>query len=91
MTHIFETLNRLELVWGIQGIPIDPYSDSDEVMKVLEKTLLDYGLCKPGDKVVLAMGLPVMERGTTNSLRVYTIKGTKKQSLDTKKIPLRCR
>ena len=28
---------------------------------------------KPGDKVILTLGVPVLERGTTNALRVYTI------------------
>jgi pyruvate kinase len=91
VTHILETLNRLELVWGIQGIPIEPYKDTDMVMKVLEKTLVDYGLCKQGDKVVLTMGLPVLERGTTNSVRVYTIKDLHPSPIDRAQLPLRCR
>lgn len=90
ISHIKETLNRLELVWGIQGIEIDPYDNSDQVMHDLEKTLLQYGLCKTGDKVILTMGVPVLERGTTNSIRVYTIK--EKGSKESKtKLPLRFR
>ena len=91
VTHILETLNRLELVWGIQGIPIEPYKDTDIVMKVLEKTLVDYGLCKQGDKVILTMGLPVLERGTTNSIRVYTIKDVHPTRIEIEHLPLRCR
>jgi pyruvate kinase len=76
ISHIEETLNRLELVWGIQGFKIPPYNDSDKVMHDLEIHLLEYGLCHPGDKIILTMGVPVMERGTTNSLRVYTVQGS---------------
>jgi pyruvate kinase len=73
VTHIMPTLNRLELVWGIQTLKIDPYSSSDEAMNQIEELLLQYGLVKPGDKVILTLGVPVLERGTTNALRVYTI------------------
>ena len=91
VTHIMETLNRLELVWGIQGISIEPYTDTDAVMKAIEKYLVDYGICHPGDKFILTMGLPVMERGTTNSVRVYTIKDLVPSTIEIKDFPLRCR
>jgi pyruvate kinase len=91
VTHIIETLNRLELVWGIEGIPIEPYTDTDAVMRAIEKYLTDYGICKLGDKVILTMGVPVMERGTTNSVRVYTIKDGAPSKTDPKDFPLRCR
>lgn len=90
VTHVFETLNRLELIWGIEGFPIEPYTDTDEVMKRLDELLVNYGLCQEGDKVVLTMGVPVMERGTTNSIKVYTIKA-RATALPPEKIPLRCR
>jgi pyruvate kinase len=91
ISHIKETLDRLELVWGIQGFEVPPYTDSDKVMHEVEKMLLDYGLCQTGDKVILTMGVPVMERGTTNSIRVYTIQGKSSQTSSKKAIPLRCR
>jgi pyruvate kinase len=91
VTHIISTLNRLELVWGIQGIPIEPYTDTDAVMKAIEKYLIDYGICQVGDKVILTMGLPVMERGTTNSVRVYTIKDMVPSKISPRDFPLRCR
>jgi len=88
VTHKRETLDRLELVWGIQTIPIEPYTDSDSAMKTIEKLLLDYGLVKQGDRVILTMGLPVLERGTTNSIRVYTIK-SEPHLIPNEQMPLR--
>jgi pyruvate kinase len=55
VTHILPTLNRIELVWGIQTLKIDPYKSSDEAMQQIEKMLLEYGLVKPGDKVILTL------------------------------------
>lgn len=90
MTHIIPTLSRLELVWGIQTLPIDPYDSSDEAMAQIEETLLQYGLVKTGDRVLLTFGAPVLERGKTNTLRVFTIGGESLEKLPKEKLPLRC-
>lgn len=91
VTHIVPTLNRLELVWGIQTLKIDPYDSSDQAMHQIEEMLLQYGLVKPGDKVILTLGVPVLERGTTNALRVYTIGREDVTKLDKDHLPTRCR
>jgi pyruvate kinase len=91
VTHQFSTLNRMELIWGIQTLSIEPYDSTDAAMDKIEKMLLEYGLVKTGDKVILTMGMPVMERGTTNSLRVYTIRGEQIKRLKEADLPLRCR
>ena len=91
VTHQFSTLNRMELIWGIQTLAIEPYDSTDAAMDKIERLLLEYGLVKTGDKVILTMGMPVMERGTTNSLRVYTIRGEQTRRLKETDLPLRCR
>lgn len=91
VTHIMPTLNRIELVWGIQTLKIDPYDSSDAAMKQIEEMLLQYGLVRPGDKVILTLGVPVLERGTTNSLRVYTIGREDVRRLPDSELPTRCR
>lgn len=91
VTHIVPTLNRIELVWGIQTLKIDPYNSSDEAMHQIEAMLLQHGLVKSGDKVILTLGVPVLERGTTNSLRVYTIGREDVRRLPDSELPTRCR
>lgn len=91
VTHIMPTLNRLELIWGIQTLTIDPYSSSDEAMHQIEEMLISYGLVKTGDKVVLTLGVPVLERGKTNAIRVYTIGREELRRLEEEQLPLRCR
>lgn len=91
VTHLIPTLNRLELIWGIHTIAIDPYDSTDSAIFQIEDMLLKYGLVKPGDKMILTMGMPVMERGTTNSVRVYTVKGEVKKLLPAAQRPLRFR
>jgi pyruvate kinase len=91
VTHILSTLNKLELVWGIQTLPIMPYLSSDDAMMQIEALLLKYGLVKTGDKVVLTLGVPVLERGHTNALRVYTVGHEEIYRLPESELPLRCR
>ncbi|MBC86115.1 MAG: pyruvate kinase [Bdellovibrionaceae bacterium] len=91
VTHLKETLNRLELVWGIQTLNIKPYKSTDEAMSQIQKLLLEYGLIHQGDKVVLTLGTPVMEQAKTNSLRVYTITQKVGDGADAGQRPLRVR
>lgn len=91
VTHILPTLNRLELVWGIQGLEIQPYTSSDEAMNQIEDMLIKYGLVKTGDKVVLTLGVPVLERGKTNAIRVYTVGREDIRRMPEEELPFRCK
>jgi len=91
VTHILETLNRLELVWGIQTFIIRPYKSTDEAMSQIEDLLVRYGLVNTGDKVVLTLGVPVLLRAKTNSLRVFTIGSEGERIGDQSQLPLRFR
>jgi pyruvate kinase len=88
ITHVMETLNRLELIWGIQTFAIKDYRTTDDAMAQIEEILLQFGLVKAGDRVVLTLGLPVQARAKTNSLRLYEIAG-KRKPLERAQLPLR--
>lgn len=88
VSHLDHTSGRLELVWGIHTFQIEPYATSQEAMDKVEQMLLKYGLVQAGDRVVLTLGYPVMERAKTNSLRIHRISESKEESIDSK-IPLR--
>ncbi len=90
VTHIEETLNRLELIWGIQTFAIKPYSSTDEAMFQIEDILLKYGLVERGEKMILTLGAPVLEQAKTNSMRVYTVSHDATLVEDSE-MPLRCK
>ncbi|MCB0422031.1 MAG: pyruvate kinase [Bdellovibrionales bacterium] len=90
VTDILETLNRLELVWGIQTFAISAYKSADEAMSKMEQLLVDYNLVNPGDRVILTLGFPVLQAAKTNSIRVYQV-GREESGLAREKLPLRCR
>lgn len=89
-THMVETLNRLELAWGIQTFAIRPYKSAEEAMNQVEELLLRYGLIQKDDYIVFTLGSPVQEKAKTNALKIHKV------SLDvgraqTEDLPLRCR
>lgn len=90
-TYLSETLNRLELVWGLNTFHIQPYKSSDEAMAQIEEKLVQYGIAQPGDKVILTLGMPVSQGSKTNTLRVYTIGEIKKVKPKKDDIPFRFR
>jgi pyruvate kinase len=91
MTDNFSTLNRLELTWGIQCLPIETYNSLQDVIEQTEKMLVQYGLAKTGDKVVMTFGQPIEEAVKTNTLYIFTLGGENFQKLSDEQIPLRCR
>ena len=90
MTKIEDTLNSLELPWGIQTFAIDPYKSTDDAIQNVEEMLLRYGLVEAGDKIVLTLGVPVLSGRKTNSIIIHEITSDIKP-LKNSELPLRCR
>lgn len=91
VTDNISTLNRLELVWGIQCLPIEPYQTLEEVVSQVEKILIEYGLAKTGDKIIMTKGQPIADGAKTNTLYIFTLGGEGIARLDDQNVPLRCR
>ncbi len=91
VTDQIETLNRLELIWGLQTFPIRPYSTLDQVLEQVEKILIQYGLAKTGDKVVVTYGQPIYDGTKTNTIHIFTLGGDRYEKLPNEELPLRCR
>ena len=72
-TESDEVLKQLKLVWGVTSIKIEQLFDTDRSVKVMEDYLKEHGLVSPGDRVVLATGIPIAQRGRTNMVTITTI------------------
>lgn len=72
-TESVEVRRQLNLVWGVTCIQLDALFDTDTSVKKMEEYLKQTGLVKTGDRVVIATGMPVSKRGSTNMIRVSTI------------------
>ena len=90
VTDRMDVLNRLEIVWGIQTLVIDPYQSMKSVTEQVERLLIEYGLAKTGDRIVLTLGLPISDGAKTNSLHIFTLGGEGYHRQPDQQIPLRC-
>ncbi len=91
VTDQMEVLNRLEAVWGLQSLLVTPYQKMREVKAQVEQLLVEYGIARPGDKIVMTLGLPIEESAKTNSLHIWTLADRGYQRKDDSSVPLRFR
>lgn len=62
---------QLSLCWGIIPILLMDVHDTETMMKLVEKTLLEHGLVKAGDIVIVTGGLPIAARGESNFIKIH--------------------
>jgi pyruvate kinase len=65
-----ETIRRLALVWGCRPYRIDEAKNTDAVFETAPACALTAAGLKAGDLVVMTLGHPLYEAGTTNMIRV---------------------
>ena len=72
LTHDQTVCDRLALVWGITPVCIPLVKNTDDLVSVGERALLDAHLLDKGQEVlVLAGNQPV--KGATNMMKIYTV------------------
>jgi len=67
------TCRQLALVWGVTPVLV-PHADTYEQMAWSARGIVvDLGLAKPGDRLVITAGVPFDVPGSTNTLKVETV------------------
>lgn len=74
ITPIIQTARKLSLAWGVLCFLQKDETDLEHMIKLTKKTVKKSGLAIIGDKVVITAGLPLKVEGTTNLIRVTTVK-----------------
>ncbi|GAB3623372.1 pyruvate kinase [Mariniluteicoccus endophyticus] len=69
-----KTSKTLTLVWGVETFKIPEVDTTDEMVGIVDKSLVESGRVAVGDRVVIVSGSPVGIPGKTNALRVHKIK-----------------
>jgi pyruvate kinase len=64
---------RLSLYWGVLPKVMEPVKNADLMAEAVSERLLEEGLARPGDRVVLVHGSPLGVQGQTNSIRLHEI------------------
>ena len=69
------TLARMALYWGVRPLPFQRLDSTDQMIAFAERKVLELGICRPGDSVVLIAGVPPNERASTNLLKLHRVRG----------------
>src|SRR3984957_15226136 len=71
------TMRALSIVYGVRPILSPDAESADEMLNVVDKTLLPPGWLQPGQSIVVVAGQPVGRAGTTNLIKLYSVGGSK--------------
>jgi len=67
-------LRRLNIVWGVRGILVPDFMDqTDAALKKILEELKKIGYVEVGDYVVFTAGIPLMSKGSTNTVKVERV------------------
>jgi pyruvate kinase len=66
--------NELSLVWGVESLLHPACENTDEMLQVVERTLVEAGVAQHGETIVLMAGR-LSGKGLSSSVTLYTIGG----------------
>lgn len=64
---------RMALYWGVLPRAMRTISNTDELIRELERSLREEKLAGSGDRIVILLGAPAGARGSTNLMKLHTI------------------
>jgi pyruvate kinase len=68
-----KTCNSLSVVWGVLPQLVASSPSYDAMLDVAREALIEQGLVKPGDRIIVTAGVPFDVPGTTNLLKVEIV------------------
>lgn len=74
LTPNLDTARRLSLAWGVYSVVNERLHQVEEVTSTALEIARAQGMARPGDTLVITAGEPFGEPGSTNSLRIETLK-----------------
>jgi pyruvate kinase len=72
MTPQPQVADQLAMAWGVTPVVVPMVQTTDDMVRVGERALLDLGLIKRGDEIVILAGKAPRE-GTTNVLKIHLV------------------
>lgn len=73
LSPVVETARRLSLVWGLHCVVTEDARDLDDVVNRACHIAYREEFAKPGDRVIITVGVPLRTPGNTNMLRIAYI------------------
>jgi len=72
-TPLAETRQQLALSWGIEAFEVPMAEHTDDMIRQVDKSLVELGRVTEGERVVIIAGTPPGVAGSTNMIRVRRI------------------
>ena len=66
-------MQALSIIYGVRPILSPDAESADEMLNVVDQTLLPLGWLTPGQSIVVVAGQPVGRSGTTNLIKLYSV------------------
>lgn len=66
-------LKRLPLFWGVVPLYMPAISDTDRMIKEVDKLLLEKKIVRRGDRIVITASTPLSKLGKTNFMKLHRI------------------
>jgi pyruvate kinase len=73
LTQHLSTQRQLTLSWGVLPVRVLPFADADEMFSRAREWMMEKGMARKGERLVLTAGVPVGVPGATNLLKVLEI------------------
>lgn len=73
LSPILQTARRLSVVWGLHCVVSSDATDLEDVVNRACRVVASEGFGKPGDRIIIAAGVPLGTPGSTNLLRIAYI------------------
>jgi pyruvate kinase len=73
MTDQVRTYRQLALVWGVIPMLVPHCDTYEQMLAIAREAVLEKGLAKSGDRVLVTAGVPFDVVGTTNTLKVEVV------------------
>jgi pyruvate kinase len=74
LTPLLDTARRMAVVWGVHAVVVPEVHSMGEAVTRAARAALTEGFAAHGDEIVVTAGVPFGQAGTTNALRVATVK-----------------
>src|SRR6185436_10744841 len=73
LTRSLPAMRRMNLYWGVSPLHVQDVSNTDELIALLEKVLVEKGFSSPGQPIVICSNVPAVAQQNTNFLKLHRI------------------
>ena len=72
-TPVAAVRSQLALTWGVETFLVPAVQHTDDMVRQVDKCMLELGRMSPGDYVTIVAGSPPSTAGSTNAMRVHRL------------------